>query len=287
VRRGRLQESRRLKRAPSRLRLVADAPAPLIDVLIRQGGITTEAAREAIERGGAFVRGRRSRDLQTLVARGDKIEVSLRAPPRVELAREALLHLDGELIAIDKPAGIAAQEELAGGPSLPDLCASLLQRLGEKQTQALLVHRLDKGTTGVTLLARTKAAQARLLEEFRERRVHKEYRALALRAPDAERIEAPVDGKPAVTRVHLVEQFALAAHVAAFPETGRTHQVRIHLQPLLGDRQHGGPMFLSKPDGARIDFDRPMLHARALELGKLRVEAKLPADFERALDWLR
>src|SRR5207302_10339470 len=102
--------------------------------------------------------------------------------------------------------------------------------LGEKQTQALLVHRLDRGTTGVTLLARTRKAQSALLEEFRERRVRKEYRALTAGAPSREEgaIELPVDGEPAVTRWRVLERVADAALVAAFPETGRTHQIRIH-----------------------------------------------------------
>jgi 23S rRNA pseudouridine1911/1915/1917 synthase len=246
----------------------------------------------AIARGGAFLRGRREKDPQALVQKGDKVEVTLfEASAPLQLEKSRLLFLDGEVMAVDKPAGIAAQEELSGGPALPELCSALLASLGEAETQALLVHRLDKGTTGVTLLARTKPAQEKLLEDFRERRVRKEYRALVTKPPSLEHISALVEGRTASTRVRLLQRFGLGAYVAAFPETGRTHQVRLHLElaaaPLLGDRQHGGPAFLTRPDGARLDFERPMLHALSIKIvGGLRVEAKVPPDFEAALSWL-
>jgi 23S rRNA pseudouridine1911/1915/1917 synthase len=138
----------------------------------------------AIERGGAYLRGRRVRDPAAAVSKGDRVEVVLREPlEQPELARERVLHLDAQLLAVDKPAGVTAQEDFAGGPALPELCEALLARLGEKETKALLVHRLDRGTTGVTVLARDKSAQAALLEEFRGHRVHKEYRALVSGAP--------------------------------------------------------------------------------------------------------
>jgi 23S rRNA pseudouridine1911/1915/1917 synthase len=280
------------KRSPSRLKLVGDsAGEPLAEFVVRRGGVGADVVLAAIERGGAFLRGRRERDPSAPVRAGDKVEVSLEAPAPGSLDRSRVLHLDARLLAIDKPAGIAAQEELAGGPALPDLCSALLAAMGERETQALLVHRLDKGTTGVTLLARTRSAQAELLEDFRERRVRKEYRALVAGVPERELLQEPIDGRPASTSLEVVERFALGAHVAAFPETGRTHQVRLHLRaagaPLLGDRQHGGPAFLTRADGARIDFERPLLHARAVAVRGLRVEARLPEDFEAALKWLR
>lgn len=219
------------------------------------------------------------------------MEVSLAAPSMAALDASRLLLLTESLIAVDKPAGVAAQEELAGGPALPELCAALLASMGERETQALLVHRLDKGTTGVTLLARTRAAQEQLLAAFRERKVAKEYRALTVREPSTLFVDDPIEGRPASTRIEVVERFGQGVHVAAFPETGRTHQVRIHLQaagaPLFGDKQHGGPAFLTRPDGARIDFERPMLHALSVEVEGVRATAPLPRDFESAVEWLR
>jgi 23S rRNA pseudouridine1911/1915/1917 synthase len=279
-------------RRPSRLKLIAGSGAreTLLELLVEKGGVEEELARAAITRGGAFVAGRRERDPTALLRAGEKVEVSFAAAEAAALDRARILHLDETILAIDKPAGVAAQEELSGGPSLPDLCSALLAELGERDTQALLVHRLDKGTSGVTLLARTRRAQQRLLEDFRERRVRKEYRALVTRPPSRSRIDDPIGGQPASTQVRLLEQFALGAHVAAFPETGRTHQVRLHLEaaaaPLLGDRRYGGPAFLTRPDGARLDLERPLLHALALELPGRRIEAPLPADFSSALAWL-
>jgi 23S rRNA pseudouridine1911/1915/1917 synthase len=237
------------------------------------------------------VAGRRERDPLAVVPRGARVEISLEVSPVAALDPSRLLLLTDSLIAIDKPAGIAAQEELAGGPALPDLVSALLASMGERETQALLVHRLDKGTTGVTLLARTHAAQEELLAAFRERKVLKEYRALTVREPSRLFADEAIEGRPALTRIAVVERFAQGAHVAAFPETGRTHQVRIHLQsagaPLLGDKQYGGPAFLTRADGSRIDFERPLLHALSVTVGQTRVMSPLPEDFEVALTWLR
>jgi 23S rRNA pseudouridine1911/1915/1917 synthase len=277
-------------RRPARLKLAAraaDEGTPLLRFVAVRGGISEELARAAILRGGAFLRGKRERDPGKRVSGKDLVEVDLREPVQAELGKERILHLDAQLIAVDKPAGLSAQEERGGGPSLPDLCSKLVGG------PALLVHRLDRGTTGVTVLARTRAAQAALLEAFRERRARKEYRALVSGAPPGEEgsIDLPIAGAPALTRFRLLESFAGAALISALPETGRTHQVRIHLRqlgcPLLGDARYGGPMLLTRPDGRRIDFQRPMLHALSLELGDLRLHAPLPPDFESALAFLR
>jgi 23S rRNA pseudouridine1911/1915/1917 synthase len=287
----------RSRRPPSRLRLVAEGDEPLLRFLVRRGGISEELARAAIARGGAFVAGKRQRDDAAAVRKGDRVEVALQAPEAPPLGRDRILHLDELVLAVDKPAGIAAQEDLAGGPALPELCSALLREAGERQTEALLVHRLDRGTTGVTLLARSRRAQAALLEEFRQRRARKEYRALVAPAPAAEEgvLEQPVESRPALTRWRAVERFAAAAGIAAFPETGRTHQIRLHFAalgcPVLGDKANGGAAFLTRPDGERHEFARPMLHALSLSLrhplgAELRVLAPLPADFESARAFL-
>ncbi|HTO98560.1 MAG TPA: RluA family pseudouridine synthase [Myxococcales bacterium] len=287
-----------MKRLPARLRLVADRDEPLLGLLLRRGGVSEETARAAIDRGGAFLRGRRAREPLAEVRSGDRVEVALAVPEEAALTRERILHLDEVLLAVDKPPGIAAQEDLAGSPALPALCSALLREMGEKQTQALLVHRLDRGTSGVTALARTRKAQAALLHQFREHLVRKRYLALVAPAPasDEGSVDAAIGGRPARTRWRVVERYPGAALVEALPETGRTHQVRIHLaslgSPLLGDRQHGGKALLTLPSGARHDFPRPMLHARSLGLrhpagGDLLIEAPPPPDFPAAQRFLR
>jgi 23S rRNA pseudouridine1911/1915/1917 synthase len=299
---------------PARLRLAAspaDAGAALWQFLAERGGIAPELARSAIARGGAYLRGRRERDAEAKVRAGDKVEVVLRERPASEApaAELKVLHLDAQVLAVDKAAGVSAQEDRGGGPALPQLCSELLARLGESRTQALLVHRLDRGTTGVTVLARTRAAQAALLEEFREHRAAKEYRALVAGAPLQE--EGEIDlalgagerglrkpdprGESARTRWRVLERHPRSALLAVLPETGRTHQIRVHLRqlgcPLLGDVRYGGPAFLTARDGERLDFGRPLLHALRLSVrhpqgGALQIEAPSPADFERARAFL-
>ena len=298
-------------RAPAKLKLVAGAPDTLVAFIARRGGISEEEAKAAVERGAAFLRGRRVREPLSEVRKGDRVEVTLRPPEeQPRLARERVLHLDAEVLVVDKPAGVSAQEDLAGGPALPQLCEALLEDLGETQTQALLVHRLDRGTTGVTVLARTRKAQAALLEEFRAHRVKKEYRALVFgaKAPDAGVIDLALgagerglrrvdpQGESALTRYRVLERYPEAALIAAAPETGRTHQIRVHLAalgcPLLGDARYGGPAFLTRGDGARLECERPLLHALSLSLRhpagtRLDLTAPSPPDFEEACAWLR
>jgi 23S rRNA pseudouridine1911/1915/1917 synthase len=290
--------SRMPGRPPSRLRLIADRDEPLLAFVVRRGGISEPRSREAIVRGGTFVDGRRIREPLAEVRTGERVEVMLAAAEAVRLTRERILHLDELVLVVDKPAGVAAQEDLAGGPALPDLCSALLRELGEDRVEALLVHRLDRGTTGVTALARTRKAQSALLGEFREHRARKEYRALVAPGPrdEAGVVETKVAGRSATTRWRVLERSFGAALVEALPETGRTHQIRIHLGelgcPLLGDKGHGGRTFLTHPWGARHDFERPMLHALSLAVrhprgGELRVEAPLPGDFTAAQAFLR
>ena len=236
---------------------------------------------------------------------GDRVEVRLRTPqPPAPLGRERILHLDEQVVAIDKPAGVSAQEDRAGGDALPELCEALL---GSK---VFLVHRLDRGTTGVTLLARTQRAHAFLLEEFRERRARKEYRALVAQAPPEGVVDLALGpdprtpglrrvdplGDPSRTRFAVLERLRQGALIACFPETGRTHQIRVHLRelgtPLLGDTRYGGAAQVTRADGARLELPRPLLHARSIELrhpdgGKLAVEAPEPRDFAGAVAWLR
>jgi len=303
------------RRPPSRLRLFAtpgDAGTPLERFVAEHGGIALAEARAALARGGGFVSGKRVRDGAYALRGGETVEVSLRPDPQAPTLDDArVLRLDPDLLGIDKPAGVLAQEGRAGGPALVDLASDLLRARGEAP-EVFLVHRLDRGTTGVTVLARTRPAQAALLAAFREGRAEKEYRALVAGEPrDDEGIvdlalgpdrAAPgkrrVDpaGEPAQTRYRVLERFQGGALVAAFPKTGRTHQVRVHLAalglPLAGDARYGGPRFFATSKGERLELHRPLLHAASLRVrhpaaGFVTLEAPVPDDLRDAAHFLR
>jgi len=219
--------------------------------------------------------------------------------------RAAILHQDDWLIALNKPAGLATQ----GGSGVVRHIDAMLD--GLKQTprdeRPRLVHRLDKDTSGVLLLARTAAAARALTRAFRDRETRKIYwaivagtpkpRAGTIRAPllkggpaGRERVaHDPANGQPAVTDYQIVDDAAgVASWLWMEPRTGRTHQLRVHATvlgtPVLGDGKYGGAdAFLS---GAELDR-RLHLHARQIALphpagGMLLVEAPLPSHMAQA-----
>jgi 23S rRNA pseudouridine1911/1915/1917 synthase len=285
-----------------RLSLVAkpgDEGERLDRFIAARGAISRGLARRAIEQGGVFLDGRRCKVASKLVRAGYEVTVNLeeggRAPDAgAALDRSRLIYADEHLVAVDKPAGVPAQPTLTTDRgTLPLLVAALL---GDEVT---LVHRLDRETSGVTVLARTRAAAAALSEAFREGGPEKTYLALCARAPTppAGRLEAAIGKDPrraglrqvspggdaAATRYATLAT-GQAALVEARPETGRTHQIRVHLAhlgaPLLGDPKYGGPRMV----GA-VSVPRVMLHARRLEVthpatgARVTFEAPVPEDF--------
>jgi 23S rRNA pseudouridine1911/1915/1917 synthase len=265
-----------------------------------RGGISRGEARRALERGGVFLDGKRCKIAARPVRAGQVVEVNLEeggraGEPARALDRARLLLADADLVAVDKPAGIPAQPTLTSDRGhLPELVGALLG------APVHLVHRLDRETSGVTVLARTAAAARRLAEDFREGRPEKTYLALCARAPEPPggRIDAPLgkdprhpgrravrpDGEPAATRYRtLAVGPGGVALVEARPETGRTHQIRVHLAhlgaPILGDARHGGPRMIGE-----VAIPRVMLHALRLEIdhpvtgARLVLEAPVPED---------
>ena len=272
-----------------------------------RGGISRGLARRALDAGGVFLDGRRCKVSSRLVRAGQAVVVNLEeggraAEPPPPLERARLLYADRDLVAVDKPPFVAAQPTLTHDRgTLPDLVQALL---GAPVT---LVHRLDRETTGVTVFARTAAAAAALAEAFREGGPEKTYLALCGRAPAPPegRIDAPLGkdparaglrrvdpaGDPAATRYRTLRASDRAALVEARPETGRTHQIRVHLAsvgaPILGDPRYGGARRVGE-----LAIPRVLLHARRLELDhpatgvRLVLEAPVPEDLastERAL----
>jgi 23S rRNA pseudouridine1911/1915/1917 synthase len=278
----------------------ADAGERLDRFIAARGGVSRGLARRALDAGGVFLDGRRCKVSGRLLHPGQEVVVNLEeggraAPGPVALERSRLVYADQELVAVDKPAGVPSQPTLTSDQgTLPDLVARLL---GAPVT---LVHRLDRDTSGVTVLARSAAAAAALAEAFRTGTPEKTYLALCARspAPPDGRIDAPLGKDPAraglrrvdrggdaaATRYRTLRHGPLAALVEARPETGRTHQIRVHLAhlgaPLLGDPRYGGPRRVGE-----VAIPRVMLHARRLEIdhpttgARLVLEAPVPEDF--------
>jgi 23S rRNA pseudouridine1911/1915/1917 synthase len=278
-----------------------------------RGGISRGEARRALDTGGVFLDGRRCKIAGRVLHAGQKVVVNLAEGGRDAISagaldRARLLYADQDLVAVDKPQGVPAQPTLTTDRgALPELAGALV---GAPLT---LVHRLDRETSGVTVLARTAEAARALSEQFRTGVPEKTYLALTARPPTPPegRIDAPLEkdpsrpgarrvvpvishsppgvvsssrGEGAATRYRTLRASPLAAFVEAHPETGRTHQIRVHLAhlgaPLLGDPRYGGPRRIGE-----VSIPRVMLHAVRLELvhpatgARIVFEAPLPEDF--------
>ncbi len=195
-----------------------------------------------------------------------------------------VLYEDDELLVIDKPSGVVMHP--GSGHWADTLLNAALHYCavsGQSHVQPRLVHRLDKETSGVIVLAKTNGAHTSLGSQFARHTIVRVYVALISKVPEQARLF--IDGsigrdrrraprvstdtlrpKPAVTRCQLLESFGdLAALVELRPQTGRTHQLRAHLSlsghPILGDVEYGGPVHLPSTSGT---IQRVMLHARAL-----------------------
>ncbi len=242
--------------------------------------------------------------------------VSLRVVEEVQThsAPEAIpldvLYEDEHVIVIDKPAGLVVHPG-AGNPA-GTLVNALLHRDPNLNTlaRAGIVHRLDKDTSGVMVVARTLVAHTALIEQLSSRQVHRQYLAVVVgsmvaggtanfpidRHPrDRIRMAVRDDGREAVTHYRLRERFRAHTLLECRLETGRTHQIRVHMAhvkyPIVGDPMYGGPLKL--PRGATPElvealrgFKRQALHAETLEFmhpvsgEPVRCSAPMPADMQ-------
>jgi 23S rRNA pseudouridine1911/1915/1917 synthase len=216
------------------------------------------------------------------------------------------------VVVVDKPIGVAAHPSPGWeGPTVVQGLAALGYQLpgtGVPERPGI-VHRLDVGTTGAMVVAKTDRAYSSLKRAFKARTVDKRYSALVQGHPDPSRgtIDAPIDrhpssaykfavvesGRPSVTHYETVEAFRAASLLDIHLETGRTHQIRVHMSairhPCVGDLTYGADPALAN----RLGLTRQWLHARALGFDHpasgawLEVESPYPTDLQHALDLLR
>ena len=269
-----------------------------------------------IEAGAVLVDGRRLRSKDKILG-GERIEVAARLEADARVAPEArpltVVHQDRALFVINKPAGMVVHPG-AGNPrnTLQNALLALDPKLA-RVPRAGLVHRLDKDTSGLLVVARTPEAHVRLVSALAEREIERTYLAICNGAmTGGGTVDAPIgrhrsqrtrmavrsDGREAVTHYRIVKRFRAHTLVRVQLETGRTHQIRVHLAhigyPIVGDPLYVGrrrlPPGCSPTLTAALDaFPRQALHAARLALAHpmteraLQWEAPLPDDMERLL----
>ncbi|HJP03490.1 MAG: 23S rRNA pseudouridine(1911/1915/1917) synthase RluD [Chromatiales bacterium] len=250
---------------------------------------------------------------QQVVLEAEAERVSDAAPEPMQLE---IVFEDDDLLVINKPAGLVVHP--GAGNISGTLMNGLLHHAPELEAlpRAGILHRLDKDTSGLLLVARSIRAHTRLVRDLEKRRLHREYRAVCNdRLTAGGTVNAPIGrhatqrtrmavnekGKPAVTHYRVLERFAAYSFLAVRLETGRTHQIRVHLawqgHPLAGDPVYGGRLKIPAGTSARLvdmlkSFGRQALHASDLGFKHpqsgvdMHFHAALPADLLELLNAL-
>ncbi len=284
--------------------------------LTRLFGLSRSAAAELADAGDVSLEGR-VRGKGDRVLAGAWLEVRLPGPPAPPSPPEAVdglsvRYVDDDILVVDKPVGVAAHPSPGwAGPTVTGGVAAMGYELasGGAEERQGIVHRLDAGTTGLMVLARSESAYTALKRAFKERTVDKGYHALVQGHPDPSTgtIDAPIDrnpthdwrfavvagGRPSVTHYSTIEAFRAASLLDVTLETGRTHQIRVHMaalrHPCVGDAVYGADPKLA----ARLGLSRQWLHAVRLGFAHPRSGAPVTftspyaADLAAALDELK
>jgi 23S rRNA pseudouridine1911/1915/1917 synthase len=284
--------------------------------LARLFGLSRSRAAELIGEGNVLVDGQPAAKSDRVLA-GSPLTVTLPPPPvpvidELPVPGMEIVYEDDDIVVVDKPRGVAAHP--TPGWTGPTVLGGLLAAghtvatSGAAERQGI-VHRLDANTTGLMVVAKSERAYSVLKQAFRDRVVEKTYHTLVQGHPDPLRgtIDAPIgrhpsgdgrfavvaDGRPSVTHYDTLEAFRAASLLTVKLETGRTHQIRVHMaalrHPCCGDFLYGADPALAR----RLGLTRQWLHAVQLSFNhpadgrEVTFESKYPDDLARALDILR
>jgi len=284
------------------------SPAPTLAAVVRERtGASWSRAKKLCGDGRVRVNGERCLDPAMRVAPDAIVAVDEHGPrlERGPLSRSAIVFHDRDLVVVDKPPGMLAVADTPGNKdTLAEYARIVLQRMGGRGAEPGLgvVHRIDRDTSGLVVFARTADAKRRLAAQFRAHDIERIYHAIAHGAVPETAVETdlvldrgdglrgshghyrrargdpPADAKRSVTRVRPLQALSGATLVECRLETGRQHQIRIHLSelghPLVGER-----VYIRDYPGPRIDAPRTMLHARTL--GFTHPRSGAPMIFER------
>ncbi|CDZ80918.1 Ribosomal large subunit pseudouridine synthase D [Candidatus Rubidus massiliensis] len=264
-----------------------------------------------IEQGNVLVNGEIVKK-KTILSTGDEIQVLFSAAPSIDIIPENIplniVYEDDAIIVINKPANMVVHP--APGNYSGTIVNALLyhchyfkEALEISDLRPGIVHRLDKDTSGLLVAAKTLFAQKKMIEQFANKQVYKEYAAICLGHPGKGEINAPIgrhpvhrkmmaiveNGKPALTFFETETKFPYFSLMKIVLKTGRTHQIRVHMEslntPILGDSLYG-----NKRQNEKYKAMRQMLHAKKLQFlhpvteQLIQFEAPIPEDMQTLLN---
>lgn len=260
------------------------------------GSLSKTRVRRIVDLGGCTVNGAMVRVASRTLRQGDEIVLGVMEPERFRelvYSAESILHEDDELVGVCKPAGFNSQRTPYQLKGTVEYAVGVYLKCAANNEPVRIIHRLDRGTSGVMLFPKNRSAAARLSQLLKEGRVEKRYLALVSGSPPAGEwlVDQPIakvgsarygvarPGKEAQTGFRVVAQGDGAALLEARPLTGRTHQIRVHLEhcglPIVGDSTYGG-----------VAAPRLMLHCRSMSFagrdgGVVTVTAEPDEEYRR------